>query len=46
MKMRMNAEPSQESAKTDVALISSEVTGASVMKDSSQAPRALNALVS
>lgn len=42
----MNAGPSQESVKMGVALTLLGVTGASVMKDFSQVPQALNALVS
>lgn len=43
--MKMNAGPSQESVKMGVVLTLLEAIGASVMKDSSPVPRALNALV-
>lgn len=46
LKMKMNAGPSQESVKMGVALTLLGATGASVMKDFSQVPQALNALVS
>lgn len=42
--MKMNAGPSQESVKMGVALTLLGATGASVMKDFSQVPQALNAL--
>lgn len=42
--MKMNAGPSQESVKTGVALTLLGAIGASVMKDFSQVPQALNAL--
>jgi hypothetical protein len=44
--MKMNAGPSQESVKMGVVLTLLEVIGVSAMKDSSQVPQALSALVS
>lgn len=46
MKTKTNAGPSPASVKMDAALTSLEATGVSATKDSSQAPRAPNALVS
>ena len=46
MKTKMNAGPSQASVKMDAVLTSLEATDVSAMKDSSQVPQALNALVS